>query len=239
MKFDNLRADHFKELYLSSQEKKRELEEKTKTLTEENGILRTELEFSIKKIFELKKAIDTLEAELQQKNTLLNEQSVIIKDVTQEIASFNKEFDKTLIQIEKKLKSIKTDTAPASTIQEHTISQNKEFIFNVNIDANFVNSSSPEVLKYYLFTIGASEIVELELQGFRIEKKVDLIDIGYRFSDYLAKESKEMGYDIEGVVEIKPADIFHNAKLVLWTNNKEFAVKIFEEFQEETESISA
>lgn len=239
MKFDNLRADHFKELYLTSQDKNRELGEKTKALTEENGILRTELEYSIKKIFELKKSVDTLETELQQKNTLLNEQSIIIKDVTKEIASFNKEFDKTLIQIEKKLKSIKTDTTSTSTTQEHTIPQNKEFIFSVNIDANFVKSSSPEVLKYYLFTIGASEIVELELKGFRIEKKVDLVDIGYRFSDYLAKESKEMGYDIEGVVEIKPADIFHEAKLILWTNNKEFAIKIFEEFQEESESISA
>lgn len=239
MKFDNLRADHFKELYLTSQAKNKELGEQRETLAEENGILRSELEQSIKKIFELRKAINTLEGELQQKNALLNEQSTIIKDVAKEIASFNKEFDKTLMQIEKKLKSIKTDTAIQGVAEEQSISSNKELVFGINIDANFIHSSSPDVLKYYLFTIGASDIVELELNEFKIEKKVDLVDIGYQFSDYLMKESQEMGYDIEGIVQVKPADIFHKAKLILWTNNKEFAIRIYEEFKEEREGISA
>lgn len=233
MKRSDLRAEHFKSLYLQTKDRVDELEDRVKTLDYENGVIKEELKESRIYISELKGSLDSLNRELLRKEVELSEKESVLTLINKDIEIFNEEFEKTIADIKIKLKNIdfKKGQEEKRGILEHKLSDSKELLFGINIDGNFLYSSSADVLKYYLYTIGVDEALFFSLKGFDIGKKVDLVNMGYKFSSYLMEEARVMGYDIEGIIEVKQADIFEDAKLIAWVSDRGFTLKMFEEFE--------
>lgn len=232
MKRSDLRAEHFKSLYLRTKDRVNELEERVKLLSQENRAFKEELRESRTHMAKLKKSLDSLRSELLKKEVELSQKEGIISLINRDMKLFNQEFEKTISDIKIKLKDIdlKKVKEEKRGILEHKLSDNKEFLFPINIDANFLYSSSTDILKYYLYTIGVKEALTFELKEFNIDRRVDLINVGHRFSSYLIEEAMVMGYEVEGVIEVKQADIFERAKLLAWVTDRDFTAKMFEEF---------
>lgn len=231
MRVHNTRAEHYKQQFMLLNEENKTLKEENSTLKEDISALKVEFQYSITKINELTSRVSTLENELGIKDSIIKEKESAILEVNDEIERFNSEFDKLIYRIEERLQSgdIKKDYTKEKTQRE--ITSDKDLLFGLNIDTNFVISSSSEVLKYYLYTIDASSFTEFDLSGYIISQKKDLIEIGEGLQSFIIKEAKLMGYDIEGLLEIRPADIFDTPKALFYVNDKKFVQNLLSEFR--------
>ncbi|MFW6307209.1 MAG: hypothetical protein ACOC08_01050, partial [Campylobacterales bacterium] len=178
MRVHNTRAEHYKQQFMLVNKENKTLKEQNSALREDISALKVEFEYSLKKINELTRRVSVLESELGIKDSIIKEKESAILEVNEEIEKFNSEFDKLIYRIEERLQSgdIKKDYTTQRTQRE--ITSDKELLFGLNIDTNFVISSSSEVLKYYLYTIDASSFMEFDLSGYKISQKKDLIGIG-------------------------------------------------------------
>jgi chromosome segregation ATPase len=236
MRVHNSRAEHYKQQFMLANEENRSLKEQNNALREDISALRVEFEYSLKKIEELTRRVTTLEDELGMKDSIIKEKESAILEVNEEIEKFNSEFDKLIYRIEGKLKDGELRSDNHTHKAKREITSDKELLFGINIDTNFVISSSSEVLKYYLYTIDASKFMEYDLSEHKISKKRDLVAIGEDLQNFITKEAKLMGYDIEGLLEVRPADIFDTPKALFYVNDKKFVENLLSEFRLKSQS---
>ncbi|PAF52429.1 hypothetical protein [Helicobacter sp. 13S00477-4] len=159
------------------------------------------------KLDEQKVYIQQLESRLNAKSSeIIDNKNLLIK-THQQIKSLNEELNHLLdfilmLQEEKYL--IRPNETPSlqKYISSTIITEDKDFLFGINIDKKFIQDKSIPTIKYYLYTSDCFITEEHQLQNLKISQKKDLSIIVKTFIEYIKFCFKSKKTSIKGLVEI-------------------------------------
>ncbi|MDE6885840.1 MAG: hypothetical protein K2P17_02180 [Helicobacteraceae bacterium] len=105
---------------------------------------------------------------------------------------------------------------------EIELNGDKNLMFGVNIDSNFIANSTLKAIKNYLNILKCTNIQTFVINDFNTQKKSDIILIGEVFADYVRLSNMNLNVNIYGLVEISMPDIINqNAISIKFYGNRD------------------
>lgn len=218
-----------------------ELDRKNTILQNENTLLKSEvkrldieLQYGIKSVKALKETIRSLQDELEQKNSELRLKDEMLKDINSDIERFGSEVDMLMEFFEvagQKEKKPESEVV-VELLNSRAFGENRDLMFSVNIEDDFLKESSVETIKYYLCSIDSLGHKSFKLENVKLKDRFELMLVARAFAAYIIKVNEDAIEQTKGIIEMRPADIFRNPTIEYWGNSTENIEALFLSFVE-------
>jgi len=213
------------------------LKESNEKLTKESGEiksentqLRTEVQHTIKKMDVMRKEMERLQQLVYQKDEIIKERDVTIEQINQDIERFSGQIDEligALVGIAQQDGAVMPQSS-SEFFSEVVLSNDKELLFGINIEQEFLRQNSQNTILYYLYACDCRIKEEFEVRNLHIRSKNDLALVGEAFADFVRVASLSGSVVLQGVIEIAPATILDNPTIRYYGNKS--INDYFEEF---------
>lgn len=180
----------------------------------------------------LRSLVKQLEEERHSLLGKLEEKEDVLNGINADIEHFHRELNILLshFQANQAQTFQKSTDAAADFLDDACFGENRDMMFGVNIEEQFILESSLETLKYFLYAVNAYEYAEFELPNLRLRDRSEMHIIGQALSKYMQSQSRLLGFELQGIVEFAPPALFDPQKVRFRGTSSESALRLFSQF---------
>ncbi|RAX58838.1 hypothetical protein CCZ01_01185 [Helicobacter monodelphidis] len=185
---------------------KSKLEEEIKTLKSVKSIIEANNKALQERLEELKIQLSIAEKEKTLAQTETTQKETLIAHLTHHLEKLSGSVDElaSILINEEKQESLPQDklSHSATFLQSIVFQNDKELLFGINIKENFLQQSSANTIKYYLFACECHIHEEFEIKSLKLQNKKQLALVGETFAQFVRLHALNKNEEIQGIIEM-------------------------------------
>lgn len=230
-----MEGTYHQKLIQGLEEKLKRQQEEIDQLKDEKFRLQEELDVGAQNSDALNGQIRELEEKVGELMVSLKEKNEMITQIGNDISYFGREMDRLVALFSSELGNMGADEVPDEGrlfLENHHFGNDRDLMMGVNLDNHFLQSSDLETVRYYLYALDSYYHCEIDLHGMNLPTRDDLKQFLLALSLYVKKQATADELEIQGVLELLPADVFGSSQAVFWGNEVDTVHEMLLDFRE-------
>lgn len=232
-------SNYYHKLIQGLEDKNRELAKQGEAQAKQIEQLESALQDAKRRLTDGEQIIQKLEKEIVHKDTLLAEKNDIIRQISEQVAQYGAEMDRLMSAVSDIFAKNHARPEPAVHRQEmapawdgEPIGTDKDLLFGVNLEDDFVRHSDSDVIRYYLYATESTQYYSFELEGLELKTRPEHRMVGKSLASFLSQRAKHYGYEIQGVLEMCLAEENQFPSVRYWGNHIDWVHELMLEFRD-------